>query len=231
MWLDMDAVVYDLGRPLDDVGRADKVFLCAPDPPGLASRFNAGVWIVRNTPAGHALMAAWFANYRPSDWTRSPDGRWSTASDWAGANYEQGAFVEHVLPRHAASIEILPWETLQGVSPATPGAFALHLFSTGHALAKGLVAADPDSVRVLRAKHAHGDGTVPLTALRYLLSMKINLGAALLDVADREADPARFRPLYDEGEAVLASALLLDPHCAQCADNLRRIRRNRGKRG
>lgn len=228
MWLDMDAVILDLERPIDKLGLDPaKSFACAPDPVGLSSSFNAGVWLVRNTPAGHGLMAAWLGQYRPDAWRRA-DGRWASHSDWAGESYEQGAFVHHVAPAHAAAIQLLPWEVLQGMSPATPGAFALHFFSCGHALGLGLLQVDRHILQILRTKHAQGDAAA--VPLRPLLTMKINLAAALLETANRDGDPAAALALYDEGEAVMAAALRLDPECGPCASNIDRIRRNRAIR-
>ena len=224
IWMDMDAVVYDLDRRLEDLGGdPDKSFIYAPDPIGLSSSFNAGVWMVRNTPAGRHVMSTWFGQFRPEAWRRAAS-RWSTTGEWAGENYEQGAFINRVAPRLAESLQALAWQTLQGISPATAGAFALHLFSCGHALGLGLIKADRHILEVLRAKHAQGDAAaVPPIQL---LVMKINLGAALLEVANA-ADAAAAAALYAEGEAVLESALRLDPACGSCASNLASIRRNR----
>ena len=43
-----------------------------PDAPGSSSVFNAGVFLVRGTPAGRRIMDEWCALYRPSWWTRIP---------------------------------------------------------------------------------------------------------------------------------------------------------------
>jgi hypothetical protein len=92
LWLDSDAVVVDLARPMDSLfaTRGGHSFLYAADPePVRHTNFNAGVWLVRNTPGGREVMESWLAQFHPEHWTCGSDGKWRTSRMWAGTAYEQ----------------------------------------------------------------------------------------------------------------------------------------------
>ena len=92
LWLDSDAVVVDVAQPIDSlfVTRGGRSFLYAADPePVRYSDFNAGVWLVRNTPGGREVMESWLAQFHPEQWTRGAEGKWSSYAPWAGLAYEQ----------------------------------------------------------------------------------------------------------------------------------------------
>jgi hypothetical protein len=96
LWLDSDAVVVDAARPVDSLfgNHVGRSFLYAADPEpvlstGAGGDFNAGVWLVRNTPGGREVMESWLAQFHPEQWTRGADGKWSTNCMWAGPAYEQ----------------------------------------------------------------------------------------------------------------------------------------------
>ena len=215
MWMDTDAVVHNFETPIDKAGKPEKTFICSPDPSGIgmSAQFNAGVWIVKNTDVGRAIMNSWMSAYDPVHWTDA-DGKWIAKQGWAGETFEQGAFEKNILPRYRSSIEILPWHILQGIDAHRTDSFALHLFSYGPALAIGLIRMDSNVLRVLRTKHTQGiSSTIPPGLL---LSYKVNLGAALLDMANRSCDPREFRALYDEAERVLLSGIELEHACDNC---------------
>ena len=91
-WMSIVTVVVDVARPMDSLfaTRGGRSFLYAADPePVRHTNFNAGVWLVRNTPGGREVMESWLAQFHPEHWTRGSDGKWRTSRMWAGTAYEQ----------------------------------------------------------------------------------------------------------------------------------------------
>lgn len=124
-WLDTDAIVVDHSQPLETL--ASGHFVGAPDNPQWSSPFCAGVWLVRGTPQGRAVVEDWAASYSPVAWTRPwwPGSKWTCSGPWAGPDYEQGAFVERMMPRHADAIKIVYWQRLQSIELG-PTVFVCH---------------------------------------------------------------------------------------------------------
>uniref|UniRef100_A0A7S4BP46 Uncharacterized protein n=2 Tax=Chrysotila carterae TaxID=13221 RepID=A0A7S4BP46_CHRCT len=102
--------------------------------------FNAGVWVIANNPAGRAIMDHWTRVYvdsasafwKPpknasgtlteSRWTcvhPALPGKAAVQCNFAGEDYEQGAFVRFVLsmPELRYHIRTVPWEILQSSHP------------------------------------------------------------------------------------------------------------------
>jgi hypothetical protein len=113
MWLDTDAVVYNMNISLDHVGNSVKHFFKATNSAG-NQIFNAGVWTVKNTLAGQKIMKKWMGLYDSSKWKKDGDS-WSTKGNWAGKDYEQGAFAFKVVPEHKENINTLNEPFLQGL--------------------------------------------------------------------------------------------------------------------
>lgn len=127
-WLDSDAVVHDQERSVDSVFVGPESMVHSSDPPAWAnpSVFNAGVLFFRGTADAVSLMEQWCASLDLSRW-RKEDGQWMTDGPWAGADYEQGAFVSRVMPMWAMRgvIATRPWQELQ--SPwVTAQSYCLH---------------------------------------------------------------------------------------------------------
>jgi len=135
IWFDSDIYIYNFDKDprefmephLDFVGSHDPA-----DPPDDEDWFNAGVFCVRNSPSGKALVEKWKSLYDPSKWSKDEKGTWVTNDRWAGPNYEQGAFCEFILQKtefknkikiHPSTIfnEIFNWN-----SPG-PECFSIHL--------------------------------------------------------------------------------------------------------
>lgn len=107
MFLDTDAIIVDHDKSLDDFAGQRRPFIAGPDitygqNPSDAP-FNAGVFIVKNTEPAKDLLKDWMSAYNPKDWFLR-DGKWSTPSRWAGPAYEQGSFVERILPKYKDTI-------------------------------------------------------------------------------------------------------------------------------
>lgn len=127
LWLDTDAVVHDLDRPLDALFEADEAMVAAGDNPFWSSPFNAGVFAVRAADGhGLSLTGRWLDLFRGTRWTRTPTA-WECQEEWAGPDFEQGAFVAHLLADATASgeLRLADWRLLQSPFPVE-GAFALH---------------------------------------------------------------------------------------------------------
>lgn len=124
-WIDTDAVVHDLERRIEDLFAGPEVMLAAGDNPFWKSPFNAGVFFVKGAE-GAALMQRWSALFAGTAWRRT-ETAWICDDEWAGPSFEQGAFIQHLLPETAASgaLRLIDWRVLQGPFP-TDGAFTLH---------------------------------------------------------------------------------------------------------
>jgi hypothetical protein len=121
-FLDTDAVFVDHDQNLDAFAGARRPFIAGPDityskNPADAP-FNAGVIIVKNTEEVKGLLRDWMAEYKPRDWFLR-DSKWSTPTRWAGPSYEQGSFVEKILPKFKDSlIDIVEAPILQSMYDA-----------------------------------------------------------------------------------------------------------------
>lgn len=124
LWLDTDAVVHDLSRPLDSLLVADSVFYYCGDAPPYSSPFCAAVWFIRDCNIARRMMFSWMSLYDPSSWN-CVAGSWTTTGPWAGDTYEQGSFVSSMFPWYHDVIYAYPWSLLQGTA-ATDTSFILH---------------------------------------------------------------------------------------------------------
>lgn len=124
-WLDTDAVVHDQSRRIEDIFEGSEVMVGAPDHPRWNQPFNAGVFFVRG-PGGARIMEAWSGLFAGTAWIRT-DTAWVCETEWAGPDFEQGAFNAHLLSGLIAdgALRLIDWEVLQSPQ-ATPSAFTLH---------------------------------------------------------------------------------------------------------
>ena len=67
LWLDTDAVIFNVNISLDSVGDKLKHFVKATNSSG-NQIFNAGVWTVKGTDKGKKIMKKWMDMYDPSAW-------------------------------------------------------------------------------------------------------------------------------------------------------------------
>ena len=117
-YMDSDAVFHTSPSHLMDAFPADKHFFATPCPYNKV--FNAGVWAVRNTPKGRDIVDRWMALYDEKLWHRDPqtgafncvpyEGTDAQVCKWAGAAYEQGAFLP-LLETFASDIHNDAWQT------------------------------------------------------------------------------------------------------------------------
>jgi hypothetical protein len=101
MWLDSDAffINYDdekFQRFLQAYEPYSMIFT-TDMPPIQNDAFNAGSFLIKNDENGRNLVKKWTSHYRPDKWQYKNE-KWATESIWAGEDYEQGAFVKHIIP-------------------------------------------------------------------------------------------------------------------------------------
>ncbi len=123
IWIDSDAAIINpRAIPL-----SEKTMVYSRDNHGWESPFNAGVFIMRNTSTGRALMEEWKRGYDPSRW-EIVDGKWRQFGDWLGPNLEQGYFNHHLYEKYKDEIDVLPVEVFQidDYDLITPKTFSIH---------------------------------------------------------------------------------------------------------
>jgi hypothetical protein len=129
VWLDSDAVIHDDSKTLEEFFAGEQAFGYAPDNPLWGGPFNAGVFFCKGASAKE-LLTAWMSHYNPSMWEKI-DGKWRCKSPaWSGPEYEQGAFIEKILPAYADTglLKKYDWEEIQSPYPLA-NSFILHFAS------------------------------------------------------------------------------------------------------
>lgn len=125
LWLDIDAVVHHMSIPLDMLLIDKKSFYYTPDP--TLADFNAGIWMVLQTPMGKEIMDAWMTLYTPSTWSYNGH-EWKTEGVWGGPTYEQGSFIDVILPKYKKYLCKYPWQLFQNYDYKVPPVFISHFF-------------------------------------------------------------------------------------------------------
>lgn len=129
LWLDTDATVYKMDTDLNSVVEEGKHFYKSADNTPGNKRFCAGVWFVLNTPIGKEILSKWAEEYHGDKWRKNMNGKWKTNGEWAGQNYEQGSFIETILPNYGDSLKHYDDNFLQALEPSEK-AFILHFYFT-----------------------------------------------------------------------------------------------------
>ena len=127
LWLDTDATIFNMDITLDNFNDPKKSFYSSTNSTG-NQIFNAGVWIVYNNNKGKNILAKWMLKYNPAKWKKN-NNKWSTASNWAGKNYEQGSFAYNIKPKFNSNIKTEPELTFQATNFRKPGVFILHFYN------------------------------------------------------------------------------------------------------
>lgn len=115
LWMDTDAVVFNNRITLDSITNSSKMFFCSRDNyKASVDHFNAGVWIIKNTPEMNELMDKWLQLYDSRTWLKNSREQWHTTGKWSNTTYEQGTFTETIQPAYKKYIKRLPCNILQG---------------------------------------------------------------------------------------------------------------------
>lgn len=221
MWLDTDAFVWDHENfTLPGLLPDNASFAYASDPDSFVSfsPFNAGVWLVRNSRQGRSIMKKWISLYDPGQWQIVSGDKWVSQSGvWAGEDFEQGSFAQHMMS--SPGLHELPWFVLHGIPGFTDNrSFTMHFCSIPNALSAGLVKVDGTIVQLLRIKYKQ---SIKAQMHRtYMQFLRINFAVALL----RHGSETQRKKLLREAESVLLDELGEDPSCQLCTDNLKAVR-------
>ncbi len=131
MWIDSDACVHNHDICVEKIFalHPNACFVASPDPQFYLSKFNAGVWIVKNNDKGKEFLETWLAKYDRSKWKKQGD-VWNCKScAWAGMDYEQGSGLVLIWDdRFAPHVLHLPSCSMQEIQPE-PHAFTLHFMA------------------------------------------------------------------------------------------------------
>ena len=115
LWLDTDAVIKNTDKTLDSFGDTNTAFIMSNDQYPMEHDdlnkypFNAGCWIVKNNNNGKLILSDWLNTYNPNSWKKNDKGNLRTNTSYGGDEYEQGMFVNKILPKYKDNILILPW--------------------------------------------------------------------------------------------------------------------------
>jgi hypothetical protein len=137
MWLDSDAFFaqFQTMNPFMLVKMHPKyVIWISPDaPPKYHAPFCAGAFLIKNDTEGRKLIRYWRDLYNKDRWVLK-DGRWSTIGDFAGPDYEQGAFIDYMLKNDSWKNRIctLPYYVFNEVECEFPNPLTISIHLAGH---------------------------------------------------------------------------------------------------
>lgn len=115
LWLDTDAVVFNMKFPLEKLTRSPHMFYKCQDKWRFPNKhFNAGVWLIKNTPEMNSLMDDWSNLYKKDDWLKNATDKWHTTGKWSNITYEQGSFIDTIQPKYKKYIKRVPCNIFQG---------------------------------------------------------------------------------------------------------------------
>jgi len=115
LWVDTDAVVFNMKFSLDKILRSHHSFYKSQDNWKYPNHhFNAGVWLIKNTPEMNSLMDDWSKLYKEDDWLQNAKDKWHTTGKWSNTTYEQGSFIDNIQPKYKKYIKRLPCNIFQG---------------------------------------------------------------------------------------------------------------------
>lgn len=133
LWLDTDAVIFNLNISLDSLTNSSKqLFISNDDWNSHPLHFNTGIWIIKNTIEMHRLLDDWIHTYNEKDWLKDSMNKWHSTGGWSGTTYEQGSFNKNIYSKYKEYIKSPPCNILQGAledinSPNKP--FILHFWN------------------------------------------------------------------------------------------------------
>ena len=139
LWLDTDAVVYNLEIDINTLVEEGKHMYFSTDIAQAPDSFCAGVWFVLNTTIGKEIMEKWVEKYDKSAWRKN--NKWRTDNEWAGVKYEQGAFNKYLIATYEPHLKHLDKNLINALSPEK-GTFICH-FYFGKEKRKNFINANP----------------------------------------------------------------------------------------
>jgi hypothetical protein len=117
LFMDSDSTIHNHNITIEEIVIENKSFYMATDRIGWNSPFNAGVFIVLNDQNGKSIMNDWMQLYNIElyKFWEKKNNKWITNGEWAGNFYEQGSFINKILPKYKDSIFTVEWTFFQSV--------------------------------------------------------------------------------------------------------------------
>ena len=131
-WMDSDSFVYNQDVDLRDFfNTTNQIMVVAPDPVGWGSNFMAAVYMVKNNDKGKEIFTDWLNCFNPEKWEKLEDNSWQYTGDgeWAGDDYEQGAFARLMMPKFKKYLKVVPWYVFHETNCKSPNVncWSIHL--------------------------------------------------------------------------------------------------------
>jgi len=119
-WIDSDAffINFNKNRLNDFLSKySEYSMIITKDPPPWKMQFNAGCFIVKNDSYSRQIFSYWKSLYNSNNW-RIEDNKWKTDKQYAGDDYEQGAFATNILTKkeYSQHIKVVPYYILNNIS-------------------------------------------------------------------------------------------------------------------
>jgi hypothetical protein len=121
IWLDSDAFFTSFEKNKFDEFieiLETKSMILSGDMPPWEATFNAGSFIIKNDEIGKEIITKWIECYDRTKWSYNRhSGKWETPTEWAGDDYEQGAFIKYILNEYKDHIHKTEYYILNNVFP------------------------------------------------------------------------------------------------------------------
>jgi len=115
LWIDSDAVVHDRERKIETFFEGDELFVYSSDCGTWPEVFNAGIFFVKQK--GKYLIEEWKALYDENMWFKEPEYWRHCVGRWAGEAFEQGSFIDNIIPKHEKVLKKIDWRIIQTPYP------------------------------------------------------------------------------------------------------------------
>jgi len=132
MWLDSDTIIYDDNIRLEVLLNDKHIYLGSTYPGTIFSEYNAGIFIIRNSPEGHSFINDCLENYL-SNKDCMKNGRHVLKGKWAGICYEQGVmnYMARFIWKHKNNTRSIPYNIFMSNNIIEESGFILHLCGEG----------------------------------------------------------------------------------------------------
>lgn len=102
IYIDSDARIINYDFSLENY-LDNRSFYCNEDP---MLKFNSGFFIVKNTEYGIKILEEWCTLFDKSKWYKNKKGIYKTNFIFCKNVYEQGSFIENILPKYQEHIKL-----------------------------------------------------------------------------------------------------------------------------
>jgi TusA-related sulfurtransferase len=123
VWLDSDAVVHDFDRKIESFFEGYESFIYASDCGTWPEFFNAGIFFVKKSAT--PIVEDWAALYDKTMWVNDNNFWRHCKGRWAGEAFEQGSFIDNIIPKYEKVLKKIDWRIIQCPYPI-PESFVVH---------------------------------------------------------------------------------------------------------